>query len=276
MLRTNWLPVARNVAIRRQCSHELQDWKAGLEELSSRNRNRKAQPVDCNQDGLKQPPGHSHLRELEGDPPGVANDFRPDLDQFLPSRRQGPAPDLPRELPPAAGPPAGSQALDLDDDSGEIDQDRGESRSPRPAGHLPTRGGGCAPEVVSGHLDCNRPVAPSDSGSWMKAPPTQPSSLGVHGSIVSLWRRFVPPAANLCGAYITAAPQHAAKATSRSKTKPVSACFIRTSPQSAQIMNSNGKSRFTRIMNPNGKSRTNPSSVGGAHVFRDCLGTGHK
>src|SRR5271157_6219525 len=97
MLRTNWLPVARNVAERRQCSDELQDWKAGLEELSSRNRNRKAQPVDCNQDGLKQPPGHSHLRELEGDPPGVANDFRPDLDQFLPSRRQGPAPDFPRE-----------------------------------------------------------------------------------------------------------------------------------------------------------------------------------
>src|SRR5208282_4676415 len=97
MLRTNWLPVARNVAIRRQCSHELQDWKAGLEELSSRNRNRKAQPVDCNQDGLKQPPGHSHLRELEGDPPGVANDFRPDLDQFLPSRCQGPALDLSRQ-----------------------------------------------------------------------------------------------------------------------------------------------------------------------------------
>jgi hypothetical protein len=27
----------------------------------------------------------------------VANDLRPDLDQFLPSRGQGPAPDFPRE-----------------------------------------------------------------------------------------------------------------------------------------------------------------------------------
>lgn len=42
----------------------------------------------------------------------------------------------------------------------------------------------------------------------------------------------------------TAGPQHAAKATSGSKTKPISVCFTRTSPQPAQIMNSSGKSRL--------------------------------
>jgi len=38
-------------------------------------------------------------------------------------------------------------------------------------------------------------------------------------------------------------PLHAAKVTSGSKTEPISTSFTRTSPQPAQIMNSNGKSR---------------------------------
>ena len=72
----------------------------------------------------------------------------------------------------------------------------------------------------------------------------QLSSLGVHGSTVSLRRHFVPPAAHLCGVYITTGPRHAAKVTSGSKTEQLSVCFTRTSPQPAQIMNSNGKSLF--------------------------------
>ena len=39
-------------------------------------------------------------------------------------------------------------------------------------------------------------------------------------------------------------PGHAAKVTSGSKTEPISTSFTRTSPQPAQIMNSNGKSRL--------------------------------
>ena len=97
MLRTNGLPVARNVAVRRQFSHERQDWKAGSEKQSSGSWHRKAQTVDCTQDGLEQLPGRGHFRQLEGNPAGVTNDLRPDLDQFFPSRRQGPAPDFPRE-----------------------------------------------------------------------------------------------------------------------------------------------------------------------------------
>ena len=89
--------MARNVAVRRQCSHERQDWNAGSEKQSSGSWHRKAQTVDCTQDGLEQPPGHCHLRELESDPPGVANNLCPDLDQFLPSCRQGPAPNFPRQ-----------------------------------------------------------------------------------------------------------------------------------------------------------------------------------
>ena len=148
------------------------------------------------------------------------------------------------ELPPAAGPAAGSSALDLDDDSGEIDQDRGKGCSPRPAGHFPTRGGGSAPEVVPGHPVCNRPFAPSDASFRMTASLTLPSSLGVHESTVSSRRHFAPPAAHLCGVYITTGPRHAAKVTSGSKTEPISTSFTRTSPQPAQIMNSNGKSRI--------------------------------
>jgi hypothetical protein len=141
-------------------------------------------------------------------------------------------------IPPTRfhGPAAGSSALDLDDDSGEIDQDRGEGCSPRPAGHLPTRGGGSAPEVVPGDPMCDRPVETADTGSRMNTSLNQLSSLGVHGSTVSLRRHFVPPAAHLCGAYITAGPQHAARATSGSKSKPISEYFTRTSPQPAQIM----------------------------------------
>lgn len=135
-------------------------------------------------------------------------------------------------------------SLDVDNVAGEIDQDRGEGCSPRPAGHLPTRGGGSAPEVVPGDPVCDRPVETADTGSRMNTSLNQLSSLGVHGSTVPLRRRFVPPAAHLCGAYITAGPRHAAKVTSGSKTKPISVCFTRTSPQSAQIMNSNGKSRI--------------------------------
>jgi len=91
---------------------------------------------------------------------------------------------------------------------------------------------------------CDRPVETADTGSRMNTSLNQLSSPGVHGSAVSLRRHFVPPAAHLCGAYITAGPQHAAKATSGSKSKPISECFIRTSPQPAQITSSNGKSRF--------------------------------
>ena len=78
----------------------------------------------------------------------------------------------------------------------------------------------------------------------MTASLTLRSSLGVHGSIVSSRRQFAPPAAQLCGVYITTGPLHAAKATSGSKTEPITVCFTQVSPQPAQIMNSNGKSRF--------------------------------
>jgi len=78
----------------------------------------------------------------------------------------------------------------------------------------------------------------------MTASLTLRSSLGVHGSIVSSRRQFAPPAAHLCGVYITTGPLHAAKVTSGSKTEPTSTSFTRTSPQPAQIMNSNGKSRL--------------------------------
>src|SRR5208337_5626550 len=50
-------------------------------------------------------------------------------------RQQGPTPSLrpglqPWELPSTAGPAARDQALDPDNDSGEIDQDWGKDRSP--------------------------------------------------------------------------------------------------------------------------------------------------
>ena len=61
---------------------------------SSGSRHRHSQAVDRTQDGLEQSSGYGHFGQLEGDPAGVANDFRPDLDQFLPSRRQGPATNL--------------------------------------------------------------------------------------------------------------------------------------------------------------------------------------
>ncbi len=57
-------------------------------------------------------------------------------------RQQGPTASLrpglqPWELPSTAGPAARDQALDPDNDSGEIDQDWGKDRSPCPPGGLP-------------------------------------------------------------------------------------------------------------------------------------------
>jgi len=166
-------------------------------------------------------------------------------------RQQGPTASLrpglqPWELPSTAGPAARDQALDPDNDSGEIDQDWGKGCSPRPAGYLPVGGGGSAPEVVPGHPVCDRPLAPSDASFRMTASLTLPSRLGVHRSTISSRRHFAPPAAQLCGVYITTGPRHAAKVSSGSKTEPISTSFTRTSPQPAQIMNSNGKSRIKR------------------------------
>ena len=70
-------------------------------------------------------------------------------------------------------------------------------------------------------LCADRPVETADTGSRMNTSLNQLSSFGVHGSSVSLRRHFVPPAAHLCGVYITRGPRHAAKVTSGSKTEPI-------------------------------------------------------
>src|SRR5271157_3481181 len=84
----------------------------------------------------------------------------------------------PWELPSTAGPAARNQALDPDNDSGEIDQDRGKGRPSRPPGDLPTGRGGGTPEVVPGDPVCNRQTAPSGAGSRMSPiPPSVQSNL---------------------------------------------------------------------------------------------------
>ena len=64
---------------------------------SSGSRHRHSQAVNRAQDSLEQSSGYGHFGQLESDSAGVTNDFRPDLDQFLPGRRQGPATNLLRQ-----------------------------------------------------------------------------------------------------------------------------------------------------------------------------------
>ncbi len=64
---------------------------------SSGSRHRQPQPIDRTEDRQKQSPGNSHLGQLEDHSAGVTDDLCPDLDQLLPSGRQGPALDLPRQ-----------------------------------------------------------------------------------------------------------------------------------------------------------------------------------
>ena len=63
----------------------------------SGSRHRQSQPINRTKDRQEQSPGHSHIGQLEGHPAGVTDDLGPDLDQLLPSARQGPALALPRQ-----------------------------------------------------------------------------------------------------------------------------------------------------------------------------------
>src|SRR5512135_1607598 len=66
---------------------------------------RRSQPTDPLQDRREQRARHRHLGELECDGLRMAHDFRPDLDQLLPKRRQTPVLHLswqchlPQEVP---------------------------------------------------------------------------------------------------------------------------------------------------------------------------------
>src|SRR5208282_5395324 len=106
--------------------------------------------------------------------------------------QQGPTASLrpglqPWELPSTAGPAARDQALDPDNDSGEIDQDRGKGRSPCPPGDLPAGRGGGAPEVIPCDPLCDQPPEAADAGSRMidslQPQYTAPDTVGV----VSPW-----------------------------------------------------------------------------------------
>jgi hypothetical protein len=62
--------------------------------------NERPQSFDPAQDFPEQPSRHRHVGQLERDVAGVANDPGADLDQFLPQRRQGPAPNALRQGKP--------------------------------------------------------------------------------------------------------------------------------------------------------------------------------
>ncbi len=57
---------------------------------STRQRCEQPQPLNPCQDSLEQSPRDRHLRHLEDHLSSMAHDLRPDLDQFLPQRRQRP------------------------------------------------------------------------------------------------------------------------------------------------------------------------------------------
>ncbi len=68
-----------------------------------------SQPPNSFQNRPEQLSRHRHLRHLEDDLPGMAHDLRPDLDQFLPQRRQRPVTNrsgqhrLPQEVAQVTG-----------------------------------------------------------------------------------------------------------------------------------------------------------------------------
>ncbi len=154
----------------------------------------------------------------------------------------------PWELPSAAGTAARDQALDPNDDSGEIDQNRGEGRSPRPPGYLPVGGSGSAPEVIPGNPLCDRPVETADSGSRMidslQPQFTAPDTMGVVSpwtdDLVAFWSCVGQERPNLAD---NGAPSRQ-YLDSRTRTEQIYTRSSRLTPSTTRTINPNGKSRI--------------------------------